>query len=286
MRLRVLLFETPRDPAYNLAFEEAFMLAHNHGLVDDTLRIWRNSNAVVIGYFQRAEEEVVVDYAGEIGAVIARRFTGGGAVYHDLGNINYAVAVSRKRYRAMSPVDAAYTVLIKGALAALEKLGLRAWLENVNDVVVDDNGVARKVSGTAATYRENTLFLHGSLLVSTDLEKLRRVLRVSKKKLSDKRVSSVKYRVTLLEKILGRRIGYAEITRAFIEGYREALGYAEAYLSLPEPYELEAAELLYRRKYSAREWVWERPPVTRYAELYREIREVFESYAGENGRRG
>ncbi len=273
-RLRVLLYETPRDPMYNLAFEEAFLLAHNAGLVDDTLRIWRNMNAVIIGYFQRAEEEVHLDYAREIGAAVVRRFTGGGAVYHDLGNINYAVVVSRKRYPGVSPVDAAYTILIKGALRALSIMGFEARLENINDVVVNDNGVDRKVSGTAATYRENTLFLHGALLVSTDLEKLRRVLRISRKKLMDKKVSSVKYRVTLLEKLRGEPIPYREIIDAFIKGYTEALGYDGYYLDMPTREELEAAEILYREKYSRPEWSMERPRITLYAETYKRVYEV------------
>jgi len=79
-RLRVLLYETPYDPHMNLAFEEAFARARATGVVGDTLRIWRNSNAVVIGYFQEAAIEVNMSVAEARGIRVVRRFTGGCAV--------------------------------------------------------------------------------------------------------------------------------------------------------------------------------------------------------------
>jgi lipoate-protein ligase A len=91
--LRVLLYETPEDPYMNLAFEEAFVRVLSLRNPCPTLRIWRNKNAAVIGYFQKADEEVKLDVASKYDVAITRRFTGGGAVYHDLGNINYAIAV-------------------------------------------------------------------------------------------------------------------------------------------------------------------------------------------------
>ncbi len=261
-RLRVLLFETPSDPYYNLAFEEAFYLVYNKLGGDPVLRIWRNKNAVIIGYFQKAEEEVHLDYAKQIGAEIVRRFTGGGAVYHDLGNINYAVTVKKN----IGNVEEIYSFLIKGILYALKKLGVEPYLENINDVVVNN----RKVSGTAATYRGETLFLHGALLVSTDLAKLSKVLKISKKKLLDKKVSSVKYRVALLQDILGRKITYHEIIDAIILGYSSLLN-IEPYYDMPTQLEIEVADILYKEKYKTREWNYERKPLTYFKNIYDKI---------------
>lgn len=112
-----------------------------------------------------------------LGASVVRRFTGGVAVYHDLGNINYAIVAKKK----IGSVEEIYGYLINGALNALKQLGLSPWLENINDVVVNN----RKVSVAAATFHGDTIFLHGALLVSTDLKKLSRVLKISRKKLLD-----------------------------------------------------------------------------------------------------
>ncbi len=251
--LRVLLYEVPEDPYMNLAFEEAFARARASGLTPDTLRIWRNKDAVIIGYFQRAEEEVDLSLARELGVVVARRFTGGGAVYHDLGNINYAVALGPESMGQQGPVEMLYGYLIRGALNALRRLGLEPRLENINDIAVGDY----KVSGVAGSYRWSAPFLHGSLLVSTDLSRLASLLRVSRKKLLDKKVSSVKYRVARLQDLLGRSIGYHEVIDALVGGFEELLG-AEAYFDLPWPEELEAAWILYKYKYSRREWNLER----------------------------
>ncbi len=247
-RLRVLLFETPEDPYMNLSFEEAFLIARERGWIeDDVLRIWRNANAVIIGYFQVAEEEVNLIETRKIGASIVRRFTGGGAVYHDLGNLNYAIAVKRRDVKG--GVDFLYNFLLKGALNALRNLGASPKLENINDIVAND----RKVSGTAGTIRGDTYFLHGCLLVKTDLAKLSSLLRVSKVKLIDKRISSVKYRVANLCDVLERDISYKELVEALIRGYEELLG-AEAYFDMPSSDELKLARALYKAKYTTPEW--------------------------------
>ncbi|RLF07064.1 MAG: lipoate--protein ligase family protein [Thermoprotei archaeon] len=265
-RLRILLYETPDDPYRNLAFEEAFFLARHYDLTkDDTLRIWRNANAVIVGYFQYAKEEVRMDALERIGAKVVRRFTGGGAVYHDLGNINYAITVKKEILPEETLVDSLYKFLLSGAINALRKIGVEARIENVNDIVAGD----RKISGCAAKYMKNTLFLHGALLVSTDLSKLASVLKISKKKLADKGVASVKYRVTTLTNLLGRSIGYDEIVNALVEGYRELLN-ADVYFDLPSREELLLAQRLYK-KYTSDEWNFERAPSWKFKGLIEDI---------------
>ena len=267
-RLRVLLYETPHDPHMNLAFEEAFARARATGVVGDTLRIWRNSNAVVIGYFQEAAIEVNMSVAEARGIRVVRRFTGGGAVYHDLGNLNFAIAL-RPRERGESAIDYLYSHVIKGVLNALKLLGAAPRLENVNDVVVG----GRKVAGIAASTRWGGMFLHGCLLVSTDLGVLSEVLRVPKEKLRDKGVSEVKYRVANLEEVLGRRVDYYELVDAIVKGYEELLG-AEAYFDIPSREELEAAKILYEYKYSRDEWNLQRAPSFYFKEVEEALRDL------------
>jgi len=269
VKLRVLLYETPTNPYYNLAFEEAVLLVHHYKGGDPVLRIWRNENAVVIGIFQKAEEEVDLDYAEREGIDVVRRFTGGGAVYHDLGNVNYAIVV---KTRSEDKIGYAYGFLLQGAVKALGRLGAEAWIENVNDVVVSH----RKVSGSAAAVRGGTVLLHGTLLISTDLEKLYRVLRVSKKKLEDKGVSSVKYRVGLLKELLSREISLREVVEAFTGAFAELLG-AEPYFDLPSKLELTVAKVLYEEKYLKQEWNLQRAGADLFGNAYKYIEELLHS---------
>ncbi|WP_440059735.1 lipoate--protein ligase family protein [Thermogladius sp. 4427co] len=246
--LRVLFYETPENPYYSLAFEEALMYS-----VEKTntpiLRFWRHRNAVIIGYFQKAEEEVNMDYAREIGASIVRRFTGGGAVYHDLGCLLWTIATKGPGDGGVSYL---YNFLLKGFVNALRKLGLDASVENVNDVIVSYGGRTYKVSGAAGSFRKDTYLLHGTLLISTNLETLSKILRVSRAKLADKKISDVKYRVVNISS-LKEDVRYSDIVKAVIDSYSELLD-ANPYLDLPSAYELELARRLYEAKYSRPEW--------------------------------
>ena len=267
-RLRVLLFETVDDPYYNLAFEEAFFLVRARGGVEDeTLRLWRNRDAVVLGFFRRVEEDVVLEEAWRSGTAIVRRFTGGGTVYHDLGNLNYAVTLAGGR--GFRPIDTAYGFLIMGAVNALRNLGLSPRIENKSDIVVR----GRKISGTAASYKWNTLFLHGSLLISSSIERLYRLLRIPEK--PPPGVSPAKYRVTTLTRILGEGIGVRELAEHIITAYEELYG-AEAYNDRPSSLETRIADLLYKNKYRDEKWNMEKTATYRYAKLYREIAETID----------
>lgn len=267
-RLRVLLFETPDDPYYNLAFEEAFFLVRaKEAVEEDTIRIWRNKDAVVLGFFRSVEEDVVLDEVEKLGTAILRRFTGGGTVYHDLGNINYAITYKEKR--VSRPIDIAYGFLIKGIINALKYQGLSPRIENTNDIVIND----RKVSGTAASYRWNTVFFHGSLLVSSNIEKLYRLLRIPKN--IPNRISPVKYKVTTLSRVLGEEIGFREVAECIIRAYEE-LYKAEAYKDTPSSLEIRVANFLYKNKYLDRKWNLRRKLSHGFTRLYRELSNIIE----------
>ncbi len=263
--LRILTYETPQDPYMNLAFEEAFTRVRSKDLTEDTLRIWRNKDAVIIGYFQYADEVVDLERARELGIKVVRRFTGGGAVYHDLGNINYALAIKD----SVENVGELYKKYVKGILEALKILGFDPYVENINDVVVEDH----KVSGTAASFRWNTSFFHGAMLVSTDLNRLVSVLKVSKKKLEDKKVLNVKYRVTNLQDVLKRKIENKELVESIVKGFEKMLN-AQAYFDIPTKEELLVANILYNGKYSKDEWNLKRLSFSEFEIMEKKIDEV------------
>src|SRR5207245_2820189 len=172
----------------NLALEEAIPRLVGEGKAPSTVRFWHNSNTIVIGCFQSAKLEVNMEACKETGTEIVRRFTGGGAVYHDSGNLNYAISV-RKGHRLVPDgnLQSVFQRLSEGAVEGLRELGVKAEFQPVNDIQVD----GKKVSGAAGSIRWNAVFHHGCILVNSDLSILGKVLNVPRGKLEDKRVASV-----------------------------------------------------------------------------------------------
>ncbi|BEP17800.1 hypothetical protein PYJP_11520 [Pyrofollis japonicus] len=246
--LRVFVAEWPRNQFFNLGFEEAFYRVFSGE--GGVLRFWRNDRVVVIGRHQCAALEVNPDALRDMGVKLVRRFTGGGAVYHDLGNINYALVVKQGVAGARTVVDLFH--LVGEAVAdALSSLGANnAYYRALNDVEID----GRKVSGLAGTSAPGKLFVHGALLVSSDLAILGRVLRISKEKLSDKRfVGSRVKRVITLEEAVGRKLEPREVYSAIADALAEKLGLEKEWGEASRE-ELREALRLYREKYSRPAW--------------------------------
>ncbi|NJE76825.1 biotin/lipoate A/B protein ligase family protein [Thermococcus sp. ES12] len=242
MALRVVMFDSC-DPEFDLAFEEALARLRAKDMIPDTLRLWRTSRSVVLGYFRSAEEDVDLDLAGRKGVPIIRRFTGGGTVYLDRGCVNYSVVIKKD---VEFPVSYLYGTILRGTLAALESLGFSPYLRNANDVVVG----GRKVSGTAASIRWGVLFLHGSILFDADLGMLRGLLRVPERLKPS--VDPVKYLVANLSEFTDS-IDAGDVMDALVRGYSEVLS-EKFYMDEPMEEELNAAEILHGFKYSRDEW--------------------------------
>jgi len=199
----VLDVEYPDDPFMNLAVEETVARAVGEGHAPSTIRFWHNSNTIVLGCFQSAELEVNFEACKQTGTQVVRRFTGGGAVYHDAGNLNYALSLPRGH--PLVPVDNLQEVfrrLSEGAVRGLQSLGVNAEFQPINDIQVR----GKKVSGAAGSIRWGTIFHHGCILVASDLAILGKVLNVPKAKLADRHVPSVQKRVTTVRDELGKNV--------------------------------------------------------------------------------
>lgn len=234
----------------NMAVEEAIPRTVGEGKAPNTVRFWHNSNTIVIGCFQSAPLEVNFDACRETGTTVVRRFTGGGAVYHDAGNLNYAISL--KKGHSLVPdsdLQQVFRKLSGGAVQGLRSLGIGAEFQPINDIQVD----GKKVSGAAGSIRWGSIFHHGCILVSSDLAILGKVLNVPKVKLSDKHVASVQKRVTTLQDELDRQVSTREVRDAIVGGIEACYGVRleESKLSAEE---LALAEELYRSKYSRPEW--------------------------------
>ena len=172
------------DPYRNIALEKHLLDSLMPG--DCVLYLWQNKNTVVIGRNQNAWAECRTTLLEQEGGMLARRLSGGGAVFHDLGNLNFTFLVNEEDY----DVDKQLSVI----QAALADLGLNAEKSGRNDLLVE----GRKFSGNAFFHRNGHAYHHGTLLVSADMDKLSRYLTPPKAKLEAKGVASVRSRVANL----------------------------------------------------------------------------------------
>ncbi len=176
------LINNSTDPYFNLAFDEYCL--ENIPSEEPYFFLWRNRPAVIIGLNQNAYSEVNLDYLNSHGITLARRVTGGGAVYHDLQNMNYTIIG-----RTPSP---------QPMVDALRSLGVPAELTGRNDIFVE----GRKVSGYARRVSHDQEIIHGTLMYDVDLDTLTHVLDTQGSKMQAKGIASVKSRVANLKEYL------------------------------------------------------------------------------------
>lgn len=229
---------TCTDPGHNLAVEEELLLMTEPG--ECILYLWQNAHTVVIGKNQNARKECKVDLLREEKGHLVRRLSGGGAVYHDLGNLNFTFLVREEDY----DVTRQLSVIIQ----ALRKFGLSAEQTGRNDVVID----GRKFSGNAFYKTHGHCYHHGTLLIHVDMERLSRYLNVSLKKMQSKGVDSVKSRViNLTEK--NSSITVESMKMALIEAFGEVYGVQPRMLSDADLDALSIAER--EKRFSSEEWI-------------------------------
>ncbi|CAM2753815.1 lipoate--protein ligase [Vibrio diazotrophicus] len=208
-KTRILISDST-NPWFNLAVEDTIF----RSMPSDqrVLFLWRNADTVVIGRAQNPWRECKTDRMEQDGVKLARRQTGGGAVFHDLGNTNFTFMAAKPEY------DKEISTNI--VLAALAKLGINGVANGRNDLVIEDEAGIKKFSGSA--YRE-TLdrgFHHGTLLLSADLNRLADYLNPDEKKLQAKGITSVKSRVINLNTVKPD-INHEQVCEAIIEAYLE-----------------------------------------------------------------
>lgn len=206
----LFVIDTDRtDPYHNLALEE--LLLHRVQPGQCILYLWQNQHTVVIGRNQNAENECRVQALEADGGRLARRLSGGGAVYHDLGNLNFTFLVSTEDYDVEKQTEV--------ILRAVQMAGVHAEKTGRNDLTVD----GRKFSGHAYYRTGDKSYHHGTLMVDVDKEPLAKYLSASPLKLKAKGVQSVRSRVAnLVEFNPGLTI--AELKKALVAAFEEVYG--------------------------------------------------------------
>lgn len=175
---------TETYPYNNLAIEEHLLLnCHKNECI---LYLWQNKHTVVIGRNQNAWKECLVSKLEEDEGHLVRRLSGGGAVYHDLGNLNFTFLVTKENYN----LDKQLQVIVE----AIDKFGVKAEKSGRNDILID----GRKFSGNAYYETGAQCYHHGTIMVNVNISELSKYLTVSKHKLQSKGVESVKSRVANL----------------------------------------------------------------------------------------
>jgi lipoate-protein ligase A len=247
---RLLEYEVPNRPAMNLAVEEAVFIGKARKEAVPTVRFWRNEKAVVVGYSQSVAAEVNLKACREKGIEVIRRLSGGGAVYQDLGNLNYSITIDANHPLIKSrDITQSYCVLCSGVLTALKAFGVEPFFVPPSDILVGQ----RKISGNAQLRRKAVILHHGTLLVNCDLALLAEALDTSGQKLAGKIVASNKRTVTNLADELGRQVRMKEVKAALRLGIENSFQVSLEKGTLSQEEE-RTAEKLCAEKYLSREW--------------------------------
>jgi lipoate-protein ligase A len=238
MKQMVLIDARTVDPDHNLALEEYVFSAMPRD--KEYLILWQNDNAVIIGRHQNTLAEIDENYVQKHGIRVVRRMSGGGAVYHDLGNLNFSFIVDA----AGSQVDLERFCL-RIALA-LGELGLDARLDGRNDILAE----GCKISGNAQYMKEGRVMHHGTLLFDSDLSVLSKALKPDPEKIRAKGVKSVRSRVANIRSLLKQDM----TLEAFREHLaRHLLGGDGVRYELTQE-DLAAIENIRARRYGTWEW--------------------------------
>ena len=176
------IYNKNTNPYFNLACEEYILKEFN----EECFMLWRNSPCIVVGKNQNTLSEINKDYVDKNNITIVRRLSGGGAVFHDLGNINFTFISNQKE--TFNDFKR-FTVPI---IDALKQLNVNAEFSGRNDLTID----GKKFSGNAQYCYKNRVLHHGTLLFSANVKDISQSLNVKEKKFEGKAVKSVKSRVT------------------------------------------------------------------------------------------
>ena len=231
---------TATDPRYNLALEQyAF---DRFGLEHDIFMLWRNDNAIIVGKHQNTVAEINAPFVAEKGIRVVRRLSGGGAVYHDLGNVNFTFIVKSGDLGAFD-----FASFCRPVVKALGELGVTAEINGRNDMTID----GKKFSGNAQYCKRGRVMHHGTILYDSDLSVVGEALVVPKDKIESKGLKSVQSRVTNVKAYMREDLP----VERFMTALRDAMfreNAMTAYTLTPE--DAEAVATLQQNVYATWDW--------------------------------
>lgn len=239
--------ESPsNDPRWNLALEQYVFdscdRSHNYFM------LWQNHNTIVVGKYQNTEGEINNDYVREKGITVVRRLSGGGAVYHDMGNLNFTFIVDANEAERIN-----FRMFCEPIVRTLASFGVKAEISGRNDITVD----GKKFSGNSQYLREGRVMHHGTILFRSDPTIISNALRVDRDKLESKGVKSVVSRVANLIDYLPEGTTLADFKQRLLE--EVARSEPVQTLTLSED-ALRTIDGIKRSRYDTWEWNYGRSP--------------------------
>lgn len=183
------------DPCFNLALEQ--YLFDCMDAREQYFMLWQNNPTVVVGRYQNTEEEINREFVDSHNIQVVRRLSGGGAVYHDSGNLNFSFIVNQDDIS-----DFNFCVFVQPVIQTLADFGITASFTGRNDIVID----GKKFSGNSQYAKNGRLLHHGCIMLDSDVDTVQRVLRVRDAKFSSKSIKSVSSRITTINANLSHPI--------------------------------------------------------------------------------
>lgn len=234
---------TNTNPYFNLALEEYLIKNFN----EDFFMLWRDTPCIVIGKNQNALSEINISYVNKDNIPVIRRLSGGGAVFHDLGNVNFTFISNESRYTND------FKKFTQPIIDVLSKLGINSEFSGRNDIIID----GKKISGNAQyIYKERTLH-HGTLLFSSKKSNISKYLNPKSSKFEGKNVASVESRVTNIKSHLKKSLEINEFINIILNHV--------LYIENVQEYKLTDTDIkninnLVEKKYSTWEWNFGQSP--------------------------
>ncbi len=233
------------DPYFNLAAEE-YVMEH---FAEDCFMLWRNAPAVIVGRHQNTLAEIAADYVRAHDIPVVRRHSGGGAVFHELGNLNFTFIAAND-----TPHRIDFRRFTQPVLEVLQGLGVPARFEGRNDLTID----GRKFSGNAQVVRADRVLHHGTLLFAGRMADISGALRPDPSKYADKAVKSVRSRVTNISEHLPQPMTVLEFRDRLMAHVMATTPDARPYAFTSE--DTRAIARLRDEKYATWEWNYGRSP--------------------------
>lgn len=241
------IVNTSNDPAYNVALEAyAFQKLTD---IDEIFILWINEPAIIIGRHQNTIQEINKEFIDKNGIHVVRRLSGGGAVYHDLNNLNYTIISNNTQEGAFD-----FQTFSKTVIDTLAKLGVKAEFTGRNDLEI--NG--QKFAGNAQAYYKGRMMHHGCLLFDVDMSVLGQALKVSKDKIESKGIKSVRARVTNIVDHLSDKITVQEFSDAILAQMKEEYPEMDEYVLSDA--ELSEIQAMRDNQFATWDWTYGKAP--------------------------